>query len=373
MAGTTSWLDNLKLRVSYGVTGNSEIADFGWNQTLGSTSVAGRYLNAATVRLNRPLGVPLGWETSTQTNVGLDFGFFSGRISGSVDFWNKINSDLLFNQGLDFTSGFGSVLANVGEVKNKGIDFELGVVPVKAGDFTWRVAYNQTIQDNEITKLPDNASRLNDLTVGESINVFYGARYAGVNPANGRPMYYDINNELTYTQTNADRVIVGDGFIRTFGGVSNTFEYKGLSLEVFFQFQGGNDVFNSDLFNIEAAASNTDNQRINQLNRWRNPGDITNVPRAIDGGEPEGSGIGIFSTKQVADGGYTRLKQVTLSYQVPSSLLKKVRVSSLRLYVQGLNLATFTKFNGIDPEVINEAASSFGTYPNGRQFTAGAT
>lgn len=373
MAGTTSWLDNLKLRVSYGVTGNSEIADFGWNQTLGATGVAGRYLNAATVRLNRPLGVPLGWETSTQTNIGVDFGFLSGRLSGSVDAWNKINSDLLFDQSLDFTSGFGTVLANVGEVKNQGIDIEIGIVPVNAGDFIWRVAYNQTFQDNEITKLPDNVSRLNDLTVGESINIFYGAKYAGVNPANGRPMYYDINNELTYTQTNADRVILGDGFIRTFGGVSNTFEYKGLSLEVFFQFQGGNDVFNSDLYNIEAAGSNTDNQRINQLDRWRNPGDITNVPRAIDGGEPEGSGLGIFSTKLVSDGGYARLKQLTLSYQVPSSLLKKTGINSVRVYAQGLNLATFTKFNGIDPEVINETASSYGTYPNGRQLTAGLT
>ncbi len=373
MSGTSNWLDNLKLRLSYGVTGNSEIADFGWNQTVGASTVAGRYLNLATVRLNRPLGVPLGWETSTQTNIGLDFGFLSGRVSGSVDFWNKQNTDLLFNQPLDFTTGFGAVLANVGEVRNKGVDIEIGVIPVKAGSFLWRVAYNQTFQDNEIVKLPDNAARLDDLTVGESINVFYGARYAGVNPANGRPMYYDIDNELTYTQTNADRVIIGDGFIRTFGGVSNTFEYKGISLEVFFQFQGGNDVFNSDLFNIENSGQSTDNQRVNQLNRWQNPGDITSVPRAIQGGEPLGSGIGIFSTKQVSDGGYTRLKQVTLSYQFPSSFLSRTGISGLRVFAQGLNLATFTKFNGIDPEVINEAASAFGTYPNGRQLTAGLT
>ncbi|MBN8653996.1 MAG: TonB-dependent receptor [Cytophagales bacterium] len=373
MSGTSSWLDNLKLRASYGITGNSEIADFGWNQTVGASTVAGRYLNAATVRLNRPLGVPLGWETSAQTNIGLDFGFLDGRVSGTVDLWNKLNSDLLFNQPLDLTTGFGGVLANVGEVKNKGIDIDLSVIPVKIGDFTWRVTYNQTFQDNEITKLPDNAARLDDLTVGKSINTYYGARYAGVNPANGRPMYYDINNELTYTQTNADRVIIGDGFIRTFGGVANTFEYKGISLEVFFQFQGGNDVFNSDLYNIENAGQSTDNQRINQLDRWQNPGDITSVPRAIQGGEPLGSGLGIFSTRLISDGGYTRLKQVTLSYQVPSSLLKKTGIAGLRVYAQGLNLATFTKFNGIDPEVINETASAFGTYPNGRQLTAGLT
>lgn len=374
MAGTTNWLDNLKLRASYGTTGNSEIGNFEWVQTFANTAVAGRYLNAASVRLNRPTGVPIGWETSAQTNIGVDFSFLSGRIVGSVDVWNKVNSDLLLTRQLPADSGFPGVISNVGEMKNNGVDIELSATPVRVGDFSWRITYNHTFQDNEITKLaPGETSIGTTYFVGESVQVLWGARYAGVNPANGRPMYYDANNELTYLVTNADRGIIGDGFINYFGGLANTFSYKGLSLEVFFQFSGGNDVFNADMYNLENAGLSGENQRTNQLRRWQNPGDITPIPRPIEGGEPNGSGLQIYSDRINSDGSYIRLKQVTLSYSLPKKLTDPIKLSGARFFVQALNLATFTKFNGIDPEVINETASSYGTYPNGKQLSAGLT
>jgi hypothetical protein len=212
----------------------------------------------------------------------------------------------------------------------------------------------------------------NDLIVGKPIDFYYGYEFAGINPANGSPMYYDERGEYTYLVSDDDQKYLGSALPWNFGGLSNTFIYGPFSLEVFFQYQYGNLGFNQDLYNLAQAGSlGQDNQTVDQIYFWRQPGDITNVPKPYEGGRVPGhSGYQQFSTKQISDASYIRLKQVTLDYKVPITLLQKVGIEQAKVFVQGLNLWTLTKYNGLDPEV-NSIGNTYGTYPNSRQITAG--
>lgn len=315
----------------------------------------------------------LTWEESVSTNFGVDATLFNGRIIATIDVWRKDSRKLLFETQLPIDSGFGSITRNTGKVRNEGIDFDLQTTNVVWGRFRWSTAFNTSIFSNELLELYEGLDRVgNDLIVGKPISFYYGYDYAGVNPANGSPMYFDENGEYTYLVSDDDQKYIGSALPWMYGGLSNTLAYGPLSLEIFFQYQYGNLAFNQDLYNLAQAGSiGQDNQTVDQLYFWRVPGQITNVPRPYEGGRiPGHSGYQQFSTKQVSDGSYIRLKQITLNYNLPKSLLSKARIEEMNLFVQGLNLWTLTKYNGLDPEV-NSIGDTYGTYPTARQITAG--
>lgn len=372
-------INNLKIRGSYGLTGNSEIGDFQYLQVYNTSSIPNYYQNSQSITLNRPEGLPFGWEESLQSNLGLDVVIWNSRISGVIDFWRKDNRSLLFNKQLPIDAGFDAVLTNVGKIRNQGIDIELSTINVLSGNFRWSSNLNLTFQKNELLELPDGADRLgNSLIVGEPLDFLWGAEYAGVDSETGKPMWYDKNGERTYRVQDEDLKVIGDRFPDYFGGVSNTFSYKGFSLDIFFQFQGGLVTYTQELDGIEASGSNTFyNQLRTQLNRWQKPGDVTNVPRPYDGGaEPGSSDMNILSTKLLSDGSYLKLKQVTLAYDFPAMLLSRAGIKNARLYLQGFNLHTFTKSQSLDPEVVAGATPSnnlFVIFPTGQQYTMGVT
>jgi hypothetical protein len=383
-----SWLDNLKFRVSYGVVGNSEIADYDWFTAYGSPGAGAvgipagaQYSGISILRLLTLGNDRIGWEEEKQTSAGVDFSLFGGRLSGSVDYYRNVTGNQLFNVDLPTDSGVGSVRGNFGEVLNTGIEIELNGVVLDRGGFRWSMNGNFSTLKNELLSLPNNAPRQgNTLIVGEPIQFLYLFQFAGINPANGKAMIYDANGNLAYQGLEADAAVRGSLIPTYFGGYSNNFSYKGFNLEVFFQFQGGNKAFNSDLYNYYRAGSVADNQLVSQLNRWQQPGDITNVPRAFQGGTIDGQDqvFGTFGTTQfMSDASYLRLKQVTLSYNLPSSLVSRLKLSKVNVFVQGLNLWTLTNYAGIDPEVVTNnqstGVSGFGVYPVGRQFMAGLT
>ncbi|WP_194777597.1 SusC/RagA family TonB-linked outer membrane protein [Pararhodonellum marinum] len=367
-----TWLDNLRIRASYGITGNSEIENFASRSLVGA---GGQYLGQGGLRVTQLGNDLLTWEEAETFNIGLDWTLFNGRIIGTVDFWRRNSNELLFNTALPLDAGFGTITRNAGSVRNQGIDFDIQTVNVTAGKFQWSSNFNITFLQNELTSLYEGLDRIgNTLIVGRPVSFWYMDEFLGVNPANGRQMFADENGDYTYIVGESSVRYIGSALPTHYGGFANTFSYGPLSLEVFFQYQYGNLAFNSDLYNLGIAGSGPDNQLRNQLDYWKQPGDITNTPRPFEGAQAPGtSTIQTFSTRLLSDGSYIRLKQVTLNYGLPADWTRKVGVQQANLFVQGLNLATFTKFNGIDPEASSIAVgnSLYGVYPNGRQISAG--
>jgi len=381
MDGIT-WLDDLKIRVGYGKVGNSDIADYDWFTAYGSPGGTNAgYLGGSTLRLARLGNDLISWETELQTTAGIDFALFGSRLTGSVEYYNNLTKNLLFDVPLVTDSGVGSVRGNSGEVLNKGFDIELGGVVMDRGSFKWNVTANLSTLHNEVVSLPNNQKRIgNSIIVGEPIAFHYLFQFAGINPANGKAMIYDTLGNLSYSGSQRDAAVRGSAIPTYFGGLSNNFSYKGFNLEVFFQYQGGNKALNGDLYNLYASGSSANNQLRSQLTRWQKPGDITNVARAYQGGVIDGfaQNFGTFgSTQFMSDASYVRLKQVTLSYNLPSNIVSRLKLTRVNVFVQGLNLWTYTKYDGIDPEVVSNNngtnVSSFGVYPVGRQFMGGIT
>ena len=305
-----TWLDNLRVRASFGITGNSDIANFASRTLVGNT---GQYLGSGSLGLSQLGNDLLTWEESKTINLGVDWTIFNGRLIGTVDFWRKDSESLLFDTPLPIDSGFGSITRNTGSVRNQGIDIDLQTVNVVSGKFQWNTGFNITFLENELRELYDGRDRIgNDLIVGRPISFWYTHRFLGVNPANGRAMYDDANGGYTYIVGESTLQYIGSGLPTSYGGLSNTFSYGPVSLEVFFQGQFGNLAGNQDMFNLEDWGASTGNLRTNQLSYWKQPGDITTVGRPYEGGQAPGtSNIDTFSTRFLSDGGYMRLKQVT--------------------------------------------------------------
>jgi len=371
-------LDDLQLRVSYGVLGN--LNGLGNFQSGSVVVESGQYLG------NRGLGLITGndqlkGERSEQLNLGLDYALFGNRLFGSIEVFRNNTGDQLFEIRLPIDSGLGNVAGNGGNVMNQGIEIALSSVNLNKGDFKWVSSGNLTIQENELTELPEGDERIgNSLIVGQPINLLWGLRYAGVNPANGKAMWSDNEGNVNYGDFTAeDGQVLGSAIPTLFGGFSNTFTYKGIALDIFFQFQLGNEAFNGDLRNLARSGSTSDNQLVSQLDRWQQPGDVTNVPIAYEGGVVDGfsqtSHTGLINSRYVSDAGYVRVKQISLSYDLPKSITEKLHLNGMNIFVQVNNLLTFTKFDGIDPEVVvhnnSLGFSSFGVYPVAKQVSGG--
>jgi TonB-linked SusC/RagA family outer membrane protein len=370
-----SWLDNLRVRASYGITGNSELVnDFASKTLVGS---GGQYLGGGALTITQLGNDLLTWEESESFNTGLDVTLFNGRIIGTVDVWRKNSQALLFNTPLPVDAGFGTITRNAGEVRNQGIDLDIQTTNIIAGKFEWTTGFNISFMENELMSLYDGLQRIgNNLIVGKPILFAYANQYLGVNPANGRQMFDDGTGTGNYTYVAGESTLGyrGSYIPKSFGGFSNNFKYGPISLEVFFQYQFGNVAQNADIYNLQNWGSGTGNLTVDQLDYWKKPGDIKIVGMPYEGGQAPGtSAINTYSTRILSDGGYIRLKQVTLNYSLPSAIASKIGMSGANVFVQGLNLATFTKFNGMDPEAssVFVDGSTFGTYPNARQISAG--
>lgn len=342
----------LKIRGSYGINGNDQIGNFSQLGLFG----AGKYNNQSGLVPTQLPNPDLAWEKNKQLDIGIDFGLWGNRISGEIDYYVRNTEDLLYSVPVPGTSGFTTQLVNIGSMQNKGVEFVLNSTNIKSRGFTWTSSFNLAKNANKITKLdgdqtiiPGNDGRyLNSLIVGEAIGVFYGPKFAGADPANGDALYYLADGKTTTNDYNdAASFIVGNPNPDWIGGLTNTFNYKGIELSVLFQGVFGNQIQNGAGGFMSASFDWFDNQTADQLDRWQNPGDITQVPQLRLG---YGNGINA-SSRYVEDGGYVRLKNVTLAYNIPSSILSKLKIRSARIYATGINLATFTDYTGWDPEV----------------------
>ncbi len=364
-------IDELKLRASYGITGNSAVSDFASRNLFGR---GGAYGGASGLRQTQ-LGNPdLGWEEAKQFDVALDFSVFNSRIAGSVDYFNKLNDRLLLNRPLQSDAGVTGVNENVGSLRNTGLEFELRTLNFARAGFEWRSDFNISFVQNKIESLLPGRDTLlaNNFFVGKPRDVYYTSRFAGINPADGRPMYYDKSGNITYATTAADLTVVGDVVPDYYGGLSNSFSYKGISLSAFLQYNVGQDAFLQQQGFFLWDPSRLDNmERIAVEKAWRKPGDITEFPILVSSTTlPGTSGIYGSSTRLLDDASYLRLKTLTLSYALPRSLLRAVRTRGAQVYFTGNNLVTWTKFVGVDPELVGTAAAN---YPQSRLYTFGVS
>lgn len=354
-------LSFLKLRASYGVVGNAEIGNFPqlalFSGSAGYAGVGGQ----APSQIGNP---DLRWETNRQFDIGFDFGFFNNRLTGEIDYYQRRSEDLLLRVNIPTTTGFGSVVRNLGSLENSGIEFVLNTQNL-VGDFKWSTSLNVAYNRNKVTNISGQIieggiGRLpNRAMEGQPLGVFFGVEYAGVNPANGDAQFYRNSKNadgsldrtvLSNSQFNqAQRVVLGNPNPDVIAGVTNNFSYKGFDLS--FQFNGvfGNEVNVYGLGQYSMANMiYEDNQTADQMQRWRKPGDITNVPQARywfgNGNQP--------SSRFIVDGSFVRLRTVNFGYNLPSKIVKKAKLERVRLYVSAMNLLTFTNNYPLwDPEV----------------------
>ncbi len=389
-----SILNELKLRASYGTTGNDQIGTlFGLANfpSLGLVSAGFDYNGSAGFAPSQ-LGNPdLKWETNVSTNLGLDFGFFSNRFTGSVDVYDRTSRDVLLGVNLPFTSGFSAISRNAGSIQNRGLEIELNTVNVQSGNLKWKTSFNISFNKNKIIKLIDGITPLAnpDSAITISYTDYYGVgrtaiqgrpllanyttEYAGVNPATGRPMFYDYAGNVTYTPVSPrDLRYLGTELPMFYGGLINTITYKGLSLDVLFQYDYGRRSFNGQTsFLSELAGRDFNALRSVYDRRWQKEGDITDVPRTINGNIETRGVSGLGGSRTLEDASYVRLKQLRLGYDIPALMSKKIGASSTRVYVQAQNLITWTNWSSYDPEFLNFGSGNSGVIPNSRSFTAG--
>jgi TonB-linked SusC/RagA family outer membrane protein len=379
-------INQLKLRASYGQTGNDQIGNFD-SRGLYGPSTGFTYNGVAGIVPTALGNSALKWEKNTTINLGIDYALFNGRISGAVDVYQRTNTDLLLGRAVPHTSGYGNISSNVGEMVNKGLEVEITTVNVKYKSFTWKTSFNISLISNKVTKLNEADTVLpGDVSVrlNQPINSNFAARYAGVNPATGKGMWYDRNGNITYLPNNPnDFVVLGNDLSTTTGGLTNSFSYKGLELEVFFQYDFGRQALNSqNAFATRNGGSQFNTLLEPYLRRWQKPGDVTDVPRPIDGNIEARSVSATSGSRFYEDASYIRLKQVTLSYTLPVTLIKKVKLTNVRFYATAINLLTFTKWGAVDPEFVSQVNpgvantvanrnNNTGVVPQSRNYTIG--
>lgn len=369
--------DDLKLRASYGVVGSdNNIGNFDWRQTYGAggqfiTPPDGGGTGVANPgsRPSEPGNNLLKWEESTKFNLGLDFAVLNNLVRGTVEYYHNTTNDLVGVRIISQTSGFDEIVDNIGEIKNSGVEIDLSASVLRNGDFEWNSGLNITFNDNEILQL--NTSSDSDTAafestvqiVGQPLGQWYLPQYAGVDIATGSSLYYTDTGELTFDVNNALTTVSGNTALNPdfYGSFSNTFSYKGIQLSMLIYIKYGYEIYRTNLQDLSLPSGN--NQAASNLRRWRQAGDITDVPKAND------TGAQFNSTRWLEDGSYIRLRNVSLSYDLPKSLIGNWGFETIRVSARAVNLLTFTKFRGFNPDT--GSFETNGDYPLNRTITFG--
>ncbi|MEP6737218.1 MAG: TonB-dependent receptor [Chryseolinea sp.] len=353
-------LSFLKARASYGRVGNAEIGDF---PQLGLFTGDAGYAGSAGQRPTQLANPDLKWETTDQFDLGFDFGLFDNRLTGEIDYYQKITSGLLLNVNVPASSGFLTQTRNSGKLKNEGLELVLNSHNL-TGRFKWNTSFNMSYNRNKVVNIGGQVIEggfYNRVMEGQPVGVFYTVEYAGVDPQNGDALFYKNTknadgsidrstvNPGNYSQ--AQRVVAGNPNPDVLSGMTNTFSYSGVDLSVFVNGVFGNQLSTYGMGRYASANMRfEDNQTVDQLNAWTTPGQKTNIPQArfyANNGAQ-------LSSRYVQDGSFVRVRNVTLGYNFPAATLERLKLTRLRLYTSVLNLFTFTHYKYWDPEVNND-------------------
>jgi len=376
------WLDDLKLKASYGESGNDNIGLFYqynfwyFSDGFGNFSVPRRIANP-----------DLKWEGNKNLNYGVEFAMFKRRLTGSVEFFSRVSSDLLFDVPLPTSTGFSSVFENVGESKNNGVEVQIGYNAIQKKDFDWRIDFNITSFKNVLTKLPPGQRERGIITgnkklsEGRSIYDFWLREFAGVDPATGLALYYrdelDAQGKptgqrvLTSDINRADFYYVGASAIPDFnGGITNSFRYKSFQLSVLTTFSYGGHFYDANYASLMHFGRPGNHWHKDMLNRWQKPGDVTSVPRIQQGLDDSQAGT---SSRFLFDASYLSVRNITMSYDFRSILSKKSFIKDAQFFVSLDNAFILTAKSGGDPQQSFDGNVSSTAYPLFKTITVGTT
>ena len=343
----------LKLKGSWGKLGNAELGNFASRQLYGSNP----YNLKSGLSFSQAGNDNLTWEKSTQIDFGVEFGLLN-RISVEADYYKKNTNGLLFKVPLSISSGASTINQNIGEVQSSGVEFTLNTKNIDSDNLKWNTSFNITTNESKVVSMPNNnkdiVTTFTINRVGENISSFYLVEYAGVDSANGDALFVkntpntdgSLDKSTTNDYSEAKRVVSGNPFPTLMAGLTNTMNYKGIDFSFTFQGEWGASIYNSAGKYQSVSADYFDNQTTDQLKRWQKPGDITNVPQARLYGS-NGTGE---STRFLDKTDFVRLRNLTIGYSLSGNAIKELGMSSVRLYATGVNLLTFTNYNGYDPE-----------------------
>lgn len=370
MASTQSWLNNLSVRISYGTSGNQNVGYYQSQGVYGSTRYGG-VAGFGPVQLENP---NLEWESRNKFDVGLDFTLFN-VLSVEFDYYNDKTIDMIFTRPLSMGTGFSGIATNLGSMRNQGVELQVNAMLINKRNFQWNLGFNITTNANEILELPDHqtirSGTIGILEEGRPSSQLYTPAYAGVDPATGRPRWYGENGEYVFNYAEAAYHYVGTCDPKLYGGLNTSFKIYDFDLSLQFNYNYGNYIFSNDLIYLENLGQQSAQTTTYYVfdGRWQNPGDITDVPQLIDGGNNYAHNV---STRARIDGSYLRLKSIILGYTLPKKHAEKIFLSNLRIYASIDNLLTITSkdFRGYDPEA-GLSAIQTSNYPVPVNYTLG--
>lgn len=372
-----NWIDELKLRASYGTSGNDRIDRYA---SQGLYGLGKNYEGQSGINYVQLENKNLKWEQNTTLDIGVEFALFKGKISGEASYYRRGSNGLLFDQPLTRLTGFDNLTTNLASMDNYGIEVLLNGNPVKTKDFDWNISFNITSNKNKINSMTQNEviDGTKRWKVGEDRYQWYLRDYAGVDPADGRPMWY--TDEIVNGQATGNRITtknwstatrydgLGSSLPKFTGGFNNTFRYKEFDLSVLTYFSTGAKIYDTLYGNLMHSGGSVGKQlSIDNYNSWQKPGDITDVPRFVINNTDLGNNQ---STRFLYDGTYMRVKNITLGYSLKKNWLEAIHLSNVRLYLMAENPFTFAKHKGMDPESALTGLTD-NDIPNVKTFTLG--
>lgn len=404
------WVSNFKVRLGWGIVGNDRISNY-LSMDLYEANKYGIGNNTVTVLTPKQLkNANLKWEGASSINLGVDLGFFDNRLNVTADFFIKDTKDLLLAQSLAHVTGFDSQMQNIGKIQNKGIELSFNSTNIQTRNFTWQTNFNISFIKNTLKGLASGVESMYArsgfdsnftaydyiATVGQSLGLIYGYEFDGIyqssdfytTPDNQLILKEGITNNARYGTvkpgvvkykdqdgdgiiTTNDRTVIGNAMPKWYGGITNTFNYKGIDFSFMFQFNYGNDIYNATRLYATQSRSGRRNMLAEVADRWSPTNASNKVP------SQDGYIVNDVYSRFIEDGSFLRLKNITLGYTLPHKWTRKFHASKLRIYATGQNLFCISGYSGYDPEV-NSASSNpmtpgldWGAYPKSRVFTFG--
>ena len=404
------WVSNFKVRLGWGIVGNDRISNY-LSMDLYEANKYGIGNNTVTVLTPKQLkNANLKWEGASSVNLGVDLGFFDNRLNVTADFFIKDTKDLLLSQSLAHVTGFDSQMQNIGKIQNKGIELSFNSTNIQTRNFTWQTNFNISFIKNTLKGLASGVESMYArsgfdsnftaydyiATVGQSLGLIYGYEFDGIyqssdfytTPDNQLILKEGITNNARYGTvkpgvvkykdqdgdgiiTTNDRTVIGNAMPKWYGGITNTFNYKGIDFSFMFQFNYGNDIYNATRLYATQSRSGRRNMLAEVADRWSPTNASNKVP------SQDGYIVNDVYSRFIEDGSFLRLKNITLGYTLPHKWTRKFHASKLRIYATGQNLFCISGYSGYDPEV-NSASSNpmtpgldWGAYPKSRVFTFG--
>jgi TonB-linked SusC/RagA family outer membrane protein len=373
---SAAFIDELKIRASYGTSGNDRIERY---DAQGLYALGRNYEGQGGIAYTQLENANLKWEQNSTLDIGLEFAVFRHRISGEISYYKRGSEGILFNQPLSRLTGFDNVMTNLASMDNSGVELLLNASPVRNPEFKWDVSFNLTSNQNKIKKMnvnevinPDEGTKR--WVAGGDRYSWYLREYAGVDPADGTPMWYvdrptgERVTTKTWSQaTRSNRY--GSALPKFTGGLANTLSFKGFDLRVFTYFSLGNKIYDG-LYASLMHNGIKPGQQIGRdvYNAWKNAGDVTDVPRFKPASNTDLSNNA--STRFLFNGSYMRVKNITLGYSLGENMLKPVKLYNARIFISAENPLTFAAHTGLDPEV-DIAGLSDNDIPNIKTFSAG--